>query len=124
MIWALVDAINNPAEWAITRERDGFLRLAPVAMLPASARIIGPKGTPMHSPLVDQVYDIAGNEEFTVGQRKEQIGIALTEASATPDEPKPSLSFAVDAELGRRMVKTELPDGTIRFSLPPAHPPT
>ncbi len=30
MIWALIDALANPHAWAIRRDRDGTITLAPV----------------------------------------------------------------------------------------------
>ena len=120
MIWAMLDAINTPEGWAMTRERDGSFRLAPVDNLPSDARVVGSKGSPMfHRPLVNELFDIAKNEEFTEHQRKEQMAIALDEAA----KPQSAPTFMVDEILGATMIKERTADG-IRFSFPPTHPPT
>lgn len=87
--------------------------------------------------LVDQIFDIVTNEEFTVAHRKEQIAIALIEgvtaavsreiatsgdviitdggrAVAKLDSPP---SLMIDAAIGQHMINERMPGGGIRFSL-------
>lgn len=42
MIFALLDALENPHLWAITRDRDGVIHIAPVDVLQSKgAKIVG-----------------------------------------------------------------------------------
>lgn len=134
MILALTHALNNPQDWAVSIGPDG-IHLAPDTAHDYSVRIPASKGSNMdRTALVDQIMDIAHNDEFTVSQRKEQIGIAMFESAdlrsaqlaaypmVTAEPTPPSPSFMIDATLGRHMRKERTIDG-IRFGFPPAHPP-
>lgn len=77
--------------------------------------------------LINQLFDIATNEEFSPGQRKEMLALALR-GHAFLDEPMtkgvvgivverdPSLTLNIDETLGRSLTKERTPNG-IRFGL-------
>ena len=65
--------------------------------------------------LIDQLYDIMTNEEFTPHQRKEQAAIALAEAEQAPMpnvEDKHKLILAIDRCIGAHPVP-----GSVRLGL-------
>lgn len=69
--------------------------------------------------LINQLFDIATNEEFSPDQRRMLMRIAIDEHDAKP-QPQ---TFVLDAALGKHLTKDRLADGTLRLGLA-AHLPS
>lgn len=63
--------------------------------------------------IINQLFDIATNEEFSPDQRKGLMKIVMDEAK---QEPAPTLTLNIDEALGRSLTKERTPNG-IRFGL-------
>jgi hypothetical protein len=77
----------------------------------------------MKPDLIQQLFDIANNQEFTEGQRKDMMAVAIDEQEQITGDIHPA-SLMIDAAISKHMTKESAANGGIRFGLNPAHPPT
>lgn len=66
--------------------------------------------------LINQLFDIATNEEFSESQRKSLMAIAMQDHADAKADQLPSASIMIDEALGAHLTKERTPNG-IRFSL-------